>query len=82
MESKGIILMHYAPVRHFYKMNYLVINLINVRLACVKHVTSVHTEPGSNPLQQINFNQLKFKHQKPNISFKENKMFHNSFKQI
>ena len=55
MESKGIILMLYAPVRHFYEINYLIINLINVRLACVKHVTSVHAEPGSNPLQQINF---------------------------
>ena len=42
-ETKSTSYTHYAPVRH---------NFYIIKLACVKHVISVHTEPGSNPLYQ------------------------------
>lgn len=86
--------MHYAPVRYSYK-NIITNIRIGVQLACVKHVTSVHTEPGSNPLQQINPKDLTYvftylailSNKNLNIKnlisvFRENIMFHNSFKQI
>ena len=42
--TKWEILTRYSPVRHFTRSrrNFL------VRLACVKHAASVHSEPGSN----------------------------------
>jgi hypothetical protein len=40
-QTLGQILMHYSPVRH----------VIDIRLACVKYIASVHPEPGSNSLQ-------------------------------
>ena len=43
--------MYYSPVRH----------VINIQLACVKYIASVHPEPGSNSLRSILLikNQLK-----------------------
>ena len=35
--------MHYSPVRHYHTLAHMI-----VRLACVKHAASVHSESGSN----------------------------------
>ena len=40
------VLMYYSPVRH----------VKNIRLACVKYTTSVHSEPGSNSLYLLKLN--------------------------
>ena len=45
-ESKGRLPTRYSPVRHFTGPKQA--RGVLVRLACVKHAASVHSEPGSN----------------------------------
>ncbi len=49
--TKGQILTRYAPVRHSTRSR----RTFLVRLACVKHAASVHSEPGSNSPSQNSF---------------------------
>ena len=50
----GRLTIYYSPVRHLAD-NVSKLTSVLVRLACVKHAASVHSEPGSNsPKEHIN----------------------------
>ena len=44
---EGMLPIYYSPVRHLAD-NLSKLRPVLVRLACVKHAASVHSEPGSN----------------------------------
>ncbi len=48
---------HYSPVRHL-AVKYSKLYPVLVRLACVKHAASVHSEPGSNSPLSLNLTYL------------------------
>lgn len=68
----GTLPIHYSPVRHLAD-NFSKLKSVLVRLACVKHAASVHSEPGSNSPKKANavcVSRFLFTKKKFNLTFK------------